>query len=145
MDNFFNFLARLQEEPEAKRRRIAFSGAVILTVIIFGIWLSLFKLSIFRNSQVVTEKTAVAVKPAAAVLGDARGFWSGFQDLFAGLLDFGKVSYERPVSQTNTNGPSTGKPNTEENQGSGQLTASTTPTNYPAGISPNPSGGAPVF
>ncbi|GMU74389.1 MAG: hypothetical protein AMXMBFR44_5860 [Candidatus Campbellbacteria bacterium] len=78
----FALINRLRQKPEAQRRAIALSTALIATACIFVLWLVYFFVRLDDEAATATRRDVEEVSPVQSLSELVSSFFSGFKDRF---------------------------------------------------------------
>lgn len=77
-----DFIDKLRQKSPASKRRIALTTSAVVTLMIFGLWLTVFRFGIGSNS---TQNTAAVANSADADVNPFSGLWNVFVKGWDGL------------------------------------------------------------
>ena len=81
---FMDYINRLREKPNSTKKAIAFATSGVVTLAIFGLWVTVFRFSINANPPTITASVANSesndVNPLSA-------FWSLLSEGWGGLSE----------------------------------------------------------
>ena len=105
-----NFIQKLHQKSESKRRAYAFGTSLVVTSLIFMVWFSV-KFSSFSNDIIATQNAAKETivtpintfgKMTASALDSLKGSFGGIKDSVDNLSNTVKSQYEAQTVNTYT-------------------------------------------
>ncbi|MES3005299.1 MAG: hypothetical protein V4690_04345 [Patescibacteria group bacterium] len=82
----FELIEKLRSKPEATKKRVALLGALLFSLCIFGVWLSVVFPQI-KNPPVVEEKGPATPSPLSAFTDNIADGFSSLQETFSDAKD----------------------------------------------------------
>jgi hypothetical protein len=79
-----DFIDRLREKPAGTKKRIAFATSAVVTLLIFGVWVSVLHFGIGQKNA---DATAAVANSSDADVRPFSAFWSVISDGWGGLMN----------------------------------------------------------